>query len=613
MAPTNPSMSISIRDVSPSKPARGPGGKPEVVTWMSLPNKPQLFILAICRLSEPLSNTCLLPYLYYLIRSLQTTPDVSAASISRQAGLLVSLFALAQFATSVPWAWVANNWGRKPSIMIGLSLSIISNIGFGFSTTLPAVMFWRVLAGIGNGNIGVMRTMTAEIVVERKYQSRAFLLLPLVFNSGVVIGLALGGCLADPIVNLPWLVGPGGILNFAKDAQGVAWMRAYPFALPTIFNAGALICSLLLAIFGLKETTPGRQDQRDYGLIIGRFAVRIFKRVFLKDAGKGEYAMLGEEEEIDLIDPNTPKTPLPPPAPAPAPKLAIFNRRIWTRNVVVTIISFALLPLHNSAFMQIFPVFLSTPPTPHPSAESIFLFNGGLGLASPTIGLFLSAFGIFGILIQLLVYPHLQGALGTLRAYRVALGIFPLAYIMAPYLCLIPHQGSVILQYSAIAFILFLQVTARTFGIPSSVILLTNASPDPGSLAAVHGVGNMFSSLCRAVGPALGGVIFGWGVERGVVGVVWWGYLLLVALAALAWSWALEEGEHPAARAAAARREAERRKAEEIEMERRGESEGGGEYRDEGSESGSDTVVGEEDEKERERSREAERGRLLER
>ncbi len=137
------------------------GSKP--VTWMSLPKKPQLFILALCRLSEPLSNTCLLPYLYYLIRSLQPTPDTAPSSISRQAGLLVSLFALSQFATSVLWAHIADTYGRKLTILVGLFMSIIANIGFGFSTSIRAVMFWRIVAGLGNGNIGVMRTMTAEM------------------------------------------------------------------------------------------------------------------------------------------------------------------------------------------------------------------------------------------------------------------------------------------------------------------------------------------------------------------------------------------------------------------------------------------------------------------
>ena len=537
-ASLDPAMSNQISKNGPSK------GKPETVTWMSLPHKPQLFILAICRLSEPLSNTCLLPYIYYLIRSLQATPDTSPASISRQAGVLVSLFALSQFATSVPWASIADRWGRKPSIVIGLTLSIMANIGFGFSTTIPAVMCWRVVAGIGNGNIGVMRTMTAEIVKERKYQSRAFLLLPLVFNSGVVIGLALGGCLADPIVNLPWLFGPTGKFNFSNDPQGVAWMRAFPFALPTLFNATVLLCSLCFAVFGLKETMPGKTERKDYGLVVGGVVKKFISQTLFKKKDAGYTAVSEEDrEETDLTEQEAPKIIEPIVLEIPKAKLSITSRAIYTREVLVTIVSFGLLPLHNSAFMQIFPVFLSTPYAEHPNPSAL-AFNGGLGLPSPTIGLFLSAFGIFGILIQLLVYPSLQAWLGTLRSYRLALSIFPFAYILAPYLALIPSSNFA-LQSLGIAFILFLQVTARTFAIPSSVILLTNSAPTPLALGAVHGVGNMLSSLCRAIGPALGGVVLAWGMSQGVVGIVWWFYLTLVGLAGLAWSWTLKEGERP--------------------------------------------------------------------
>ncbi|CAL3973201.1 hypothetical protein PZA11_005500 [Diplocarpon coronariae] len=534
--------------------ARVPQPEPPV-TWMSLPHKRQLLILALCRLAEPLSNTCLLPYLYYLIRSLQTGDTTSPASISRQAGLLVALFALAQFATSVPWASFANHYGRKPTIVLGLALSIISNVGFGFATTLPAVMGWRVLAGIGNGNIGVMRTMTAEIVVERKYQSRAFLLLPLVFNSGVVIGLALGGCLADPVVNLPWLFGPSGLWNLASEPLGVAWMRAFPFALPTMCNAGALVGSLCLAVFGLKETMPRLEEEKDRGLVVGAAIGRLFSRVVLRRRSSAYMAVDGGDQtdsdsDTDLVDMRSPspgasQAPLREfrSLPPSRPRLSMTDPAIWTREVLFTIISFALLPLHNSAFMQVFPVFLSTPPSEAPSTSAT-KFIGGLGLPSPTIGLFLSAFGVFGILIQLCIYPSLQAWLGTLRSYRVALAMFPLAYLLAPYLCLISSSHP-IFQGAGIAFILFMQVTARTFGIPSSVILLTNSAPSPRALGAVHGGGNMLSSLSRAVGPALGGVIFGWGVDRGIVGLVWWGYLFVVSGAGVAWSWMLTEGESP--------------------------------------------------------------------
>jgi MFS family permease len=529
-----------------SKPSHNTGRKHDgssPVTWMSLPHKPQLFILALCRLSEPLSNTCLLPYLYYLIRSLQSSS--TSGSISRQGGLLVALFALSQFATSMPWAWIANHWGRKPSIIIGLTLSIISNLGFGFSKSIPAAMCWRVVAGIGNGNIGVMRTMTAEIVKEKKYQGRAFLLLPLVFNSGMVIGLALGGCLADPIINLPWLFGPDGWLNLAHDPEGVAWMREYSYALPTIFNAGVLTCSLLLAVCGLRETMPGKTERKDYGLVLGRKVRHFFKGIFSRSRTSGYLAVQADDRdgtEHELLERGLHMAPQPALNNGVSRSPPIPPKSIWTREVLYTLLSAALLPLHNAAFMQVFPVFLSTPRS-NSAITSLIKFNGGLGLPSSTIGLFLSAFGIFGILIQLFIYPRLQAAFGTLWNYRLALSVFPFAYILAPYLSLIPSSWHFVFQSIGIAFILFLQVGARTFAIPSSVILLTNSAPTPRALSTIHGAGNMLSSLSRAVGPALGGVVFAWGVERETIGVMWWGYLTVIAVLGLGWSWSLKEGE----------------------------------------------------------------------
>lgn len=38
------------------------------------------------------------------------------------------------------------------------------------------------------------------------------------------------------------------------------------------------------------------------------------------------------------------------------------------------------------------------------------------------------------------------------------------------------------------------------------------------------------SSLSRAVGPALGGCVSAWGIKQGSIGVVWWGYLSVIAV-----------------------------------------------------------------------------------
>ncbi|KAI7573554.1 hypothetical protein KC343_g23570, partial [Hortaea werneckii] len=58
-----------------------------------------------------------------------------------------------------------------------------------------------------------MRTMISEMVQEKRFLSRAFLLLPMTFNIGVIIGPLLGGLLADPVGSYPEIFGPGGSLG----------------------------------------------------------------------------------------------------------------------------------------------------------------------------------------------------------------------------------------------------------------------------------------------------------------------------------------------------------------------------------------------------------------
>ena len=62
----------------------------------------------------------------------------------------------------------------------------------------------------------------------------------------MVAGLAPGGCLADPVVNIPLLFGPDGFFNIERHLEGVAWALKYPYTLPAITNALALTFSLIL-------------------------------------------------------------------------------------------------------------------------------------------------------------------------------------------------------------------------------------------------------------------------------------------------------------------------------------------------------------------------------
>ena len=162
--------------------------KPGPVSWRDLPQKSQLAVLTLARLSEPLTQTSLQAYMFYQLISFD--PSLPTSTISAQAGMLQGSFTAAQFVTAIMWGRMADaEWsGRKLVLLIGLAGTGLSCVGFGFSGTFWQAMVCRTLGGALNGNVGVMRTMISEIIKEKRFQSRAFLLLPMCFNIGLFDG-----------------------------------------------------------------------------------------------------------------------------------------------------------------------------------------------------------------------------------------------------------------------------------------------------------------------------------------------------------------------------------------------------------------------------------------
>lgn len=158
------------------------------VTWSSLPKKGQLAILTCARLSEPLTQTSLQAYMFYQLRSFD--PSLPDSTISSQAGILQGCFTAAQFLTAVFWGRLADSdWmGRKRVLMIGLFGTCISCLGFGFSRSFIAAAVFRTLGGALNSNVGVMRTMIAEIIQEKKY------VLSLVISAANTIPIEMPAC-----------------------------------------------------------------------------------------------------------------------------------------------------------------------------------------------------------------------------------------------------------------------------------------------------------------------------------------------------------------------------------------------------------------------------------
>lgn len=530
------------------------------VGWKDLPRKHQLIVITLARLSEPLVQTSLQSYMFYQLKSFDPTlPDSVIAS---QAGVLHASFTAAQFLTAMLWGRIADSsrFGRKTVLLIGIGGTMLSCIGFGFSKSFWQALLFRSLGGITNGNVGVLRTMISEIIREKKYQSRAFLLLPMTFNVGVILGPILGGLLSDPAGSYPALFGQ---VKFFLD---------FPYAAPNLLSAFFLFCAILSVWLCLEETLDARRDRRDIGLELGSVLFSSIKRFFSRRTSDAAYTLLLSRDASTEVEMSSavgsdrqsmPMSGVPGSPKQPAPRRRHKQRlpffRIFTRNVTFTLVAHFLLAFHLGSFNSLWFVFLSTPVydaakqpgPPGALARNLpFVFTGGLGLQPREVGMATAILGILGICLQLLLYPTLSARLGTVKSLRLFLLCFPCTYFLVPYLSLVPssaaspppHAKDGIALWLSIAGVLLCQVVGRTFALPAQTILVNNCTPHPSVLGTVHGIGQSVNSFARTLGPMLGGFLYGLGLANGIVGAVWWGLSCVAACGILA-SWWVREGD----------------------------------------------------------------------
>lgn len=514
-----------------------------------MPNKGQLAILACSRFVDFFQMAALQTYMVHQLKSFD--PDLPDVTISHQAGVLQGSFTAAQIITSILWGRAADQptIGRKTVLNVGLIGTGIGCIGVGFSKTYGQAVFWRLVSGAINGTVGAARTMVAE-VTPKPWHPRAFLLLPAAFNVANVLGPILAGLLVDPYDNFSYLFGPGSTFG---GQDGVGWMKTYPYAVANLLSTILLLAEAALVHYGLEETLKGKRP-----LELSKFdpltAVRNLYVSAVNAKNQG-YRVIQETQRQGLLS-NHERSSVEMDRLAttgeklePKPVQRLPFRRIWTSNVLWTLLSIAIFDFHMGAFANLWILFLATPRefipgvsdanTPEPEApapikdeqlmaRSAFKFSSGLAFPPPTIGFAMAIIGFIGVALQFLLYPYANSRFGLMRCFRGSLFLFPAAYFLAPYIALLPSvspppdPASGWAVWIGISFVLFLQVAARTFALPASIILLNNSSPHPSVLATIHGIGQACSATFRTFGPILAGYWYGLWTERGIVGMAWW-------------------------------------------------------------------------------------------
>ncbi len=351
----------------------------------------------------------------------------------------------------------------------------------------------------------------------------------------------------------------------------------FPYAPPNVLSAFFLFSAGVGVFFGLREvcfwssisnptadinqTLESLRYKEDFGIKCARKIGEIFCTKRSREPPHAYTVLSANEHTTFELDDDIERMPrqsgMKPRKSVPRWRHKLPFKRIFTYNVICTLIAHTLMATHLGTFNNLWFVFLSTPvdnpARPNPTSyrrRLPFVFTGGMGMPPRDVGFAMAILGVIGILMQLFIYPLVNARLGVVKSWRIFLYCFPIAYVLVPYLSIVPSktpppaEKDGMLVWLCLCTVLFIQVTGRTFALPATTILVNNASPHPSVLGTMHGIGQSLSSAGRTIGPSLGGVFYGMGLRYGVVGAVWWGLSGLAVVNCIASNWVREGDGH---------------------------------------------------------------------
>jgi len=287
-----------------------------------------------------------------------------------------------------------------------------------------------------------------------------------------VIGPVIGGFLAEPLKHYP-----------SAFSGSDFWIK-FPYFLPNLVVVILLFFTLLSGFLFFEETLPTRRwPHQDIGVRLGRricdlaARLQVRRRQSVRRSNVSAFEMaepplpteaVGSQRDVAEI-----QTPSPEDGSAGEnvdTREEEFGGKIYTRQVILQILSVSLLAFHKVASDIIMPVFLASPLEPKAkdsAAHRPLQFSQGMGLDPHQIGPILLSQACIAVVGQYLVVPYIINSGGALRVYRICLWIYAMTYIITPFTARLHKPGSVV----AITFDLLIKVLLSSTGYTCSAIL----------------------------------------------------------------------------------------------------------------------------------------------
>lgn len=130
-------------------------------------------------------------------------------------GLVLTIYALAQFVCTPLLGSLSDRHGRRPVILLSLLVEVVSFALTAIAGSLPFLLFARLVGGAGASNIGSAQAVVADITSPEQ-RARGMGAVGAAIGLGFVVGPAAGGALAHISPTAPfWTAAAVALVNAA--------------------------------------------------------------------------------------------------------------------------------------------------------------------------------------------------------------------------------------------------------------------------------------------------------------------------------------------------------------------------------------------------------------
>ena len=142
------------------------------------------------------------------------------------AGIGLTLFALGSALTQQFSGRLVDRRGRRPFLVLGLAISAVATIPFGWGESLAVFLALSALAGVGAAFVGpASQALLADLIGANRNGGQALSTYSMATDLGSIAGTLLAGAIADA-VGFGWAFAVTGIV---MAAAALPWLFVAPF------------------------------------------------------------------------------------------------------------------------------------------------------------------------------------------------------------------------------------------------------------------------------------------------------------------------------------------------------------------------------------------------